>query len=210
MNPFRHSRLQCGISLIESLVAIVVMALGILGILGVQMRTLADTQTGVRRAQAVKLIEDLSERLKIQPNGFGSLGSYTRSWDTATATATTPDCKTTACNAADLGTYQMNRWIDSVRTLPLGDAAVFEAADNSTTSPRQLGVMIAWRENERVRAGDTAADTAGYKAVFAPAATASSTADSVSCPADMSCHLQYISLTQRCLPDGTKVNCAGS
>ena len=54
--------LQRGISLIESLVAIVVMALGILGILGVQMRTLADTQSGVRRAQAIRLIEDLSER----------------------------------------------------------------------------------------------------------------------------------------------------
>ena len=42
---------QRGITLLESLVAIVVMALGILGILGVQMRTLSDTQTGVRRAQ---------------------------------------------------------------------------------------------------------------------------------------------------------------
>ena len=53
-----HSPWQRGISLIESLVAIVVMALGILGILGVQMRTLADTQTGVRRAHAIRLIED--------------------------------------------------------------------------------------------------------------------------------------------------------
>ena len=39
---------QHGITLIESLVAIVVAALGILGILGVQMRTLTDTQTTVR------------------------------------------------------------------------------------------------------------------------------------------------------------------
>ena len=37
---------QRGFSLIEALVSIVILALGILGILGVQMRTLADTQTG--------------------------------------------------------------------------------------------------------------------------------------------------------------------
>ena len=53
----RHQR---GITLIESLAAIVVMALGVLGILGVQMRTLADSQTSVRRAQAVRLIEKLN------------------------------------------------------------------------------------------------------------------------------------------------------
>ncbi len=75
-----HHRLQRGISLIESMVAIVVMALGILGILGVQMRTLADTQTGVRRAQAIRLIEDLSERMKVNPNALGSLGNYTTGW----------------------------------------------------------------------------------------------------------------------------------
>ena len=38
-----RSRIQRGITLIESLVAVAVMALGILGILGVQMRTLTDT-----------------------------------------------------------------------------------------------------------------------------------------------------------------------
>ena len=67
-NPAPAQR-QRGITLIESLVAIVIMALGILGILGVQMRTLADTQTGVRRAQAVRLIEDLSERIQVSPTG---------------------------------------------------------------------------------------------------------------------------------------------
>ena len=64
-DSFRNRKVaQKGITLLESLVAIVVMALGLLGVVGIQMRTLADTQTGVRRAQAVKLIEDLSERVR--------------------------------------------------------------------------------------------------------------------------------------------------
>ena len=193
-------RLQRGISLIESLVAIVVMALGILGILGVQMRTLADTQSGVRRAQAIRLIEDLSERIKSNPNALGNAASYATNWK---ATLVTPgtDCKIasgfpgTSCTSADMATYDKDRWLRTVRSnLPLGDAAVFVSA----TDPQQLGVMLAWRENERAREGDSTADTAAYKTVFTPASTGTS---AVSCPAGSSCHLQYISLTQRCLPD---------
>ena len=180
-----RSRLQRGISLIESLVAIVVMALGILGILGVQMRTLADTQTGVRRAQAIRLIEDLSERIKSQPNGLAAMDEYVRGWDPDTATATTPNCRTSACTPANMATYDLNRWIDNVRAaLPLGDAAVFLAADNSTTDPRQLGVMISWRENER---------DSGGAAIFVP----NDTGASITCPADRICHLQFISPGQR-------------
>lgn len=187
-----HSRLQRGISLIESLVAIVVMALGILGILGVQMRTLADTQTAVRRAHAIRLIEDLSERIKSQPNGLGVMASYVREWDETGATATSPDCQDAACSPADLATYDLNRWIDNVRAaLPLGDAAVFLATDNSADDPRQLGVMISWRQNERDN--DSAA-------VFQPALTAADVKDSITCPTDRICHLQYISPGQRCVP----------
>ena len=82
LKPMQNTRQhrQRGITLIESLVAIVVASLGILGILGVQMRTLTDTQTSVRRAQAMRLIEDLSERMKVHPNAMGSINSCTIGW----------------------------------------------------------------------------------------------------------------------------------
>ena len=200
MTSQHPSRLQSGISLIESLVAIVVMALGILGILGVQMRTLADTQTGVRRAHAIRLIEDLSERIKSQPNALGNLGAYVRTWDDSGDTDTSTDCTANACTPANFAKYDLNRWVDSVRAaMPLGDAAVFQAAGNSATDPRQLGVMISWRENEAK--GKTASDTEAYKSVFA--ASAANLADeTIACPTDRICHLQFISPNQRCVPDG--------
>jgi type IV pilus assembly protein PilV len=71
-----RAKKQLGITLLESLIAIVVAALGILGILGVQMRTLTDTQTSMR-TQAIRLIEDLSERMKVNPNALLSIGDYT-------------------------------------------------------------------------------------------------------------------------------------
>ena len=74
--PPQSRRRQRGISLIESLIALVVAALGILGVVGVQMRTLTDTSTTVRRAQAIRLIEDLSERMKVNPNAISTLDNY--------------------------------------------------------------------------------------------------------------------------------------
>lgn len=192
-------RLQNGISLIESLVAIVVMALGILGILGVQMRTLADTQTSVRRAHAIRLIEDLSERMKSQPNALGSLASYVREWDPDTATDTATNCQTNACTPADFAKYDLNRWVDNVRAaMPLGDAAVFLAADNAAEDPRQLGVMISWRENESQ--GKTAAETEARKSTFIVTAV-NLAKDDITCPTERICHLQFISPNQRCVPD---------
>ena len=48
---------QHGITLLESLIAIVIAALGVIGIIGVQLRTLTDAQNTVRREQAIRLIE---------------------------------------------------------------------------------------------------------------------------------------------------------
>src|SRR5574344_2836239 len=75
-HPTTAHRRQRGITLIESLVALVISVLGIIGILGMQMRTLVDSQTATRRAQAVRLIEDLSERMRVHPNALASLGDY--------------------------------------------------------------------------------------------------------------------------------------
>ena len=43
-----------GITLLESLVAILVIALGIFSVLGIQLRTLSDAQAGIRRSQALR------------------------------------------------------------------------------------------------------------------------------------------------------------
>lgn len=190
-------KIQHGITLIESLVAIVVLSLGVLGVLGVQLRTLSDTQTSVRRAQAVRLIEDLSERIKINPDGLSNMGSYTAAWSESIS-GTTTNCATEACTASDLAAYDRNLWINAVRTtMPLGDANIFLAADEATSTAgrRQLGVMVSWRENERAALKTDGTADAAYTAPLSPASTGGA---SVSCPSGRSCHLQYVQVISRC------------
>ena len=67
---------QQGITLLESLIAIIVIALGVLGILGIQMRTLNNTQNSLYRTQAIRLIDDLSERIAANPNALLNIEIY--------------------------------------------------------------------------------------------------------------------------------------
>ena len=184
---------QRGITLLESLVAIVVMALGILGILGVQMRTLSDTQTGVRRAQAIRLIEDMGERMKANPSALANLSSYVSNF---AASPTVPSCAS-GCTAANLATYDVAVWKRTVReSLPLGKASIFVAPGEADGNRRQQGVIVAWRENERD--GMSTTDKAAINATLTAGAGTDTATNA--CPADHTCHLQYIIAPSRCAP----------
>ena len=203
------ARHQHGISLIESLVAIVVMALGILGILGVQMRTLTDTSTTVRRAQAIRLIEDLSERMRVSPNALLSIKDYESGYDEKGSALTASDCANTACTPAQQAKYDLKQWKTTVeQTLPGGQASIFLApGETAEANRRQLGVIIAWRENER--AGTKTDDIDASKFRAADGTFTSGTDTTNACPADKTCHLQYIPVAARCAPyddgSGTKM-----
>ncbi|CAN5784739.1 hypothetical protein BH11PSE13_BH11PSE13_06590 [soil metagenome] len=172
---------QSGVTLIESLVATTVLAIGILSLLTVQIRTLAETQTSVHRAQAVRAIEDLAERIKANPDGFGQLraGAYTSPWD-ATPNVASDACDANACSPAELARSDIAQWRKTIsRTLPLGQANVFTDESVAAADRRQLGVMVGWRANERTGDGaspfDLKVDAAG-----------------IACPKGLICHLAYV------------------
>ena len=64
MNPKRHSPgTQSGTTLIEVLVAVVVLSIGLLGIAGLQLSALRNTQGAYERSAAVILANSLAERM---------------------------------------------------------------------------------------------------------------------------------------------------
>lgn len=171
------SRRQRGISLLESLVSLLMLALGVLGLLGVQLRTMTESQTGNSRLIAARLSDDLFERLKSNPGGWATMGNYVVGWGAAPAAGT--NCAATNCTVAQKATWDVAQWKTLVgSTLPSGQATVFV----SPSDPRQLGVMIAWRSNER-------STDATYVAPFVDNATDGALA--VDCPANRICHLAY-------------------
>lgn len=196
-NMSHKNNSQRGITLIESLIAIVVAALGILGIIGVQLRTLSDTQNTVRREQAIRLIEDFSERMKVNPNALFNMASYTSGWTASPPTADAgKNCTSSTCTATELAAYDLAKWKQLVQaSLPLGDANVFQAAgETDAANRRQLGIMIRWRENEKNQDPDYLAN------LQISAAADGSGGPTVACATGYTCHLQYIPVSARCAP----------
>lgn len=185
---------QSGITLIESLVSLVILALGVMGLAGVQTRLLVESRTANSRAVAVGLIDDLTNRILLnRPAAFPvapAVSAYvlTGFLDNVTSPTVAQDCVIAACTAAQMATSDLNQWRLAVeRAFPGGQAFIFRPAAN----PNQLGIAIAWRSNERTLTNNdgtavTAAIQAQYTAPFAV------TANTVPCPAAFICHVVFV------------------
>lgn len=102
--------------------SILVLAVGVLAVTSVQVRTLAETQTSVRRGQAIRAIEGMAELIKAKPGGFGQIraGSYASDWNTDTA-STDDGCSSKVCSPGEFSHSDLMRWKSNLaEPLPMG------------------------------------------------------------------------------------------
>lgn len=189
MMPVRCARnKQAGVSLIESMVALVVLALGVMGLAMVQTRMMVETRTANYRATAIGLIDDLSNRILLNRDAAFA-GNYALAWGAATAAQ---NCTTAVCTGAQLAQSDLHVWRTSlVAALPSGDARIFRSGND----PRQIGIMVSWAANESSANTNvyTSADATIYNQPFAVAnALAFEAPTTVSCPAGSICHVVYV------------------
>ena len=171
----RHQR---GMSLIESLVAILVLALGISGLALVQARLLVDGRAASSRAVALALVDDLSNRMMF--NRAAALTSdYSLSWGEIPMAR---DCHAAPCSGSELAHADLSSWRLAVKqSLPAGNATVFRSA----TDPRQIGVAISWALNE---SKSVDVDAFNYRRPFAVTVAA----HGVACPTNSLCQVAYV------------------
>lgn len=172
---------QRGLSLIEAMVSMVVLALGMMSLAGVQARLLVESRTTNARATAVGLIDDLTNRMLLNRDA-ALANSYALAWS---ATQAAQDCTTNPCTGAQLAQSDLNTWRASVlASLPSANVKVFQSPNDS----RQIGIAIAWMPNESKAQGTTTANKAIYNNPFAITAAA----NGVDCPTNFICHLVYV------------------
>jgi type IV pilus assembly protein PilV len=109
-------RLQAGVSIIESLVAMVVLSTGMLGIAGLYLESMRANRTALSRTTAVQLVNDMADRIRANRGG---LTNY--SLVAGAPPGTARDCATLTCKTDDLAAYDKSRWYTAVTTsLPNG------------------------------------------------------------------------------------------
>ena len=140
---------QCGVGLIEVMIALLVLAIGVLGYAGMQLTALKAAEDANNRAQATLLGQDALERFLANET---AMATYTNvdEWPDESATpgekpAKLNDCITKSCSADDLASWDVSMlaW-QAANRLPAGMIAVDECKHATGISC----VVISWNDDE--------------------------------------------------------------
>ena len=143
-----------GISLIEVLITILVMAVGMLGVAALQVKALNTSQGSYSRAQAVALVEDLSDKMRsnyefIHSGGAGN-NAYTENNDGANGwCAAPPTACTSGCSQEQLALNDVNESCTALTNAGIPDSKLGvlcqdnDGADGDACSPGSSHVIFA-------------------------------------------------------------------
>ncbi|MBI5925442.1 MAG: type IV pilus modification protein PilV [Aquabacterium sp.] len=140
--PPQH-RHQQGVSLIEVLVAILVIALGILTMLAMQINSTKLTKTSEVRAMGALLVSDLADRMRANRTGFEA-GEYTFTETTSAPTITkTCTASNSNCTPAEMAAQDKFDWLTNIRdSLPTGTARI--SAVDTASGKNGVDVWLIW------------------------------------------------------------------
>jgi len=159
-HPLPYSR---GFSLVEIMVAVLVISIGLLGI--AKMEALALSSTGNARLRALASLEAASLASAIRANRTFWASSATVGTDlkvtislaaiTASTNAqlqTSPDCKSgganAPCSSVQMAAYDLQAWATALNQLIKSDYALIDCTVPAPNNPVTCTIKINWSENE--------------------------------------------------------------
>lgn len=120
-----NKKAQKGASLLEVLIALFVLAVGLLGVLSLQAESLRFNQQAHSASQALFLANDLVERMRLNTKGEYATNQ-------ATPLVGVNPCKTNSCDSAALASADLAEWASNIAArLPGGLGNVSSVAGAS-------------------------------------------------------------------------------
>lgn len=138
------NRSESGFSMIELLVAVLIMGIGVLGVTALQMVSLQNNRGALQRAEAVQLAYDMMDRVRANPAGTPAGSAYS-GLDLADAPPNAQNCNTQNCTQAQMVSFDQAIWKCS-----LGD---FHTA-NICQTLRTAGVIADEEDQPGLSEGD--------------------------------------------------------
>ncbi len=112
---------QNGFTLIEALVSVLVLAIGLLGLAGLQLTALQNNHSAYLRSQATFLSSTIIDRIKANATAFNT-GAYNEG---TAAEKTDCDTKTAGCTSLEMAGHDLFNWNSLLsQQLPLGEGVV--------------------------------------------------------------------------------------
>ena len=132
-------RKQQGASLLEVMIGLFVLAIGMLGFMGLLTSSLTMNQRAYTSSQATFLAEEIFDRARANREVLTSYGITLATTPAGTSTIV-PKCNAAACTEAQLAAWDLAEWMETLQqALPGGDAAI---VIDTTVTPPQMQVTI--------------------------------------------------------------------
>lgn len=145
---------QQGVGLMEVLVALLILAIAILGFAALQLRAVNASIEAGNNIHATNIARDLTERMRINRSGITRYASFSSHTDVNTPSKT---CDGAACAPIALADYDMNHI--RYKATQAGMQVAVLPCQGSTF--RRLCVYVAWAETQPVNGTANTACTNG-------------------------------------------------
>ena len=132
-----QTKLQRGFSLIEVLVALIIMSVGMLGIAVLYVQGLQAGRTSLFRHNAVTLASDVADRIRANPTAEATYADEDGADNSCVGEGT--DCDATQMAMHDIFVWKQ----EAAANLPAGDVTV---AVNNGITPIEYTITIDWTE----------------------------------------------------------------
>jgi type IV pilus assembly protein PilV len=141
-----------GVSLVEVLVALVVLSVGLLGVAALLVQSVQGTRTALYRTKAVNLVSDMADR--IRANAIAGVAYHAPAPVPAPAPGaegtcqSTPDAASTPCTAEQLAADDLGRWRLAIQdSFPrVNNAIPAGTVQFIAGTPQTFRVSVAWQE----------------------------------------------------------------
>lgn len=138
----KNSNKQRGFSLVEVLIALVIMSIGMLGIAGLYVQSMQAGRTSMFRHHAVTLAGDVADRIRANPRAgaayegggldYGCVGYGTD------------------CDEAEMASNDVLLWLEQAdNSLPDGNVVI---TFNNGSTPPEYTIRVEWNEPEGAQA----------------------------------------------------------
>lgn len=136
---------QRGLTIVESLVALVVISIGLLGIAALQLTSMKNNSSALQHSKAVWAGYNMADRIRSNSIRFADYSGID------TTTPYSQDCTASPCSDAQIVTADAADWTDKVSELPGGRGQI-------TGNPNRLIVTVMWDDEGT---GATGTDCSG-------------------------------------------------
>lgn len=152
--PSRKRRPSQGFSLIEVLVALLILSIGVVGVTGVQLSSIKFNQVSQQRSYAAQHALSITERMRSNLEGVRPPANfYIFDWPFATIPSKVPaapagDCTApaAACTPQQMANKNLNQWLTQLAaSLPSGRGTITQ---NSALVGAPYVVTVMWEEKE--------------------------------------------------------------